>query len=480
MQQCFRRMARLLLMTALGLFSLAALAQTQGQTDARLAHAYRFERAHWTYVHLQGTPAQIGFQHGWLLAPEIEDAFHVVQLENTHSTHRDWQFFRQASRDVLWPHIETEYRQELQGIVDGLRAHGVTNIDLWDVVAINGMMELPEYYVPMLDKEQHTKGGPGMKAPGDCSAFVATGDWTRDHRPVIAHSNWTSFLDGERWHIIFDVVPEHGRPFLMDGFPGNIDSADDFGVNAAGMAITETTITGFHGFDPNGAPEFVRARKAMQYASSIDDYVRIMLKDNNGAYANDWLLADMKTGEIARFELGLKVHRLWRSRNGYFVGSNFPSDPQLIREETDFNPNDPANSPNARHKRWDTLMAQYKGKIDVALAEQFLADHMDAYAGKEARDERALCGHLDTSPRGVPEWDWPAYDPAGAVSAKAADSAMVRQMSFVARAGRPCGEDFRAVPFLHQHPQFDWERPLLRDMPGSPWASFRSDDTAGK
>ena len=70
--------------------------------------------------------------------------------------------------------------------------------------------------------------------------------------------------------------------------------------------ITETTITDFHGWDPNGKAEFVRARKAMQYAGSIDEFAKIMLDGNNGGYANDWLLGDRKTGEIARFELGLK------------------------------------------------------------------------------------------------------------------------------------------------------------------------------
>jgi hypothetical protein len=40
--------------------------------------------------------------------------------------------------------------------------------------------------------------------------------------------------------------------------------------------ITETTITQFEGWDPNGNPEFMRARKALQYANNIDDYVRII------------------------------------------------------------------------------------------------------------------------------------------------------------------------------------------------------------
>jgi len=291
---------------------------------------------------------------------------------------------------------------------------------------------------------------------------------------VIAHNAWTSYPTGSRWTIIFDIVPAKGYRMLMDGYPGVIASDDDFGINAAGMMITETTITGFTLYDPNGIPEFVRARKAMQYADSIDKYVKIMVEGNNGGYANDWLLADNKTGEIARFELGLKIHRVWRSKDGYFVGSNFPSDPELIKKETDFDPSNPASSMNARHKRWDELMAQNKGQIDVDLAQKFLADHWDSYESKEARNERALCGHAEDSPRGVPEWAWGPYHPGGSVQGKAADSTMTKNMTFRARAGHPCGEDFIAQKTLSSHAEFDWMRPVLMDMKGNPWAEFKS------
>src|SRR5207253_1859004 len=96
-----------------------------------------------------------------------------------------------------------------------------------------------------------------------CSAFVATGSYTKDGRPVMGHNAWTGYMDGERWMIVFDIVPGTGHHIFMDGFPGLIHSADDFGMNDAGILITETTITRFHGWDPNGIPEFVRARKAM-------------------------------------------------------------------------------------------------------------------------------------------------------------------------------------------------------------------------
>lgn len=454
-----------------------AAARPMSNTTAPNLHgAYRFERAHWIYVHLQGTPHQIGFEHGYLLAPEIEDNFHAIRMESTHNAGRDWQFFRATAKNIFWPHIETQYREELQGIADGAKAHGVHDIDLWDVVALNGFMEIGEYYVPWLDAKEGRSGQPVAQPKGRCSAFVATGDWTRDHKPVIAHSNWSSFIQGERWRIMFDIQPQHGYRILMDGLPGLIHSGDDFGINSAGIEITETTITGFHGFDPNGIPEFVRARKAMQYSANIDDFERIMVTGDNGGYANDWLIADNTHNEVARLELGLKVHRLWRTKNGYYVGANFPSDPTLIKEETDFNPNDPSSSMNARHKRWDELMAQYKGRIDAHLAQKFLADHFDAYTRKEGPDERTLCGHVDVSPRGVPQWGDPPYDPEGAVNAKTADSTLASKDSFLARTGRPCGQDFLVKPFLAAHPEFGWQKPALGNMKGNPWALFRMGD----
>ena len=144
----------------------------------------------------------------------------------------------------------------------------------------------------------------------------------------------------------------------------------------------------------------MRARKALQYANSINQYVQIMLDGNNGGYANDWLLADNNTGEIARFELGLKMHRVWRTKDGYYVGANFPSDPAFTKAETDFDPNHMSSSPNARRKRWEELMPANKGQIDVVLGEKFLADHWDTYEGKDDRNLRGLCGHGESSPTG--------------------------------------------------------------------------------
>jgi hypothetical protein len=449
------------------------LASASDVKDPRLEGAYRFERGGWTYVHLQGGPEQVGFQHGYLLAPEIGDFFNVLKVESEHSTNRNWQFFREAGRTILWPHIDPEYRKELQGIANGVAARGV-NLDLWDIVAMNGQIELTEYYVPWLDKDQHAANAASdPKAPGNCSAFIATGSYTKGGKIVIAHNNWTSYAEGSRWVMVFDIQPAKGHRILMDGAPGLITSQDDFGVNDAGIMVTETTITQFVGWDSKGKPEFVRSRKALQYADSIDDYVATMLEGDNGGYANDWLIGDRKTGEIAYLELGLKHTPVWRKKDGYFISSNFARDPGLIKDETEgFDPEDKSSSPNARRVRWQELMQENKGKIDVPMAEQFLADHEDSFLHEHVADQRSLCGHVDAAKEGAPLWDWGPYYPGGAVQGKATDSDMAAKMSFVGHAGHPCGEDFLAKPFLDAHPEYSWQSSILKDMKSGPWTAF--------
>jgi hypothetical protein len=426
----------------------------------------------WTVVRLTGTPKQIGYQHGYLLAPEIADLQKVFLLELTHDNGKDWNFFREAARNVWWPHIEQEYRDEMRGIADGVNARGV-KLDVWDIVVMNGAEEW-SYYVGEYDKAHGIKSPSTVTAPDHCSAFVATGSYTKDGRIVIAHNNWTGYMDGSRWTIAFDIRPAQGFRFVMDGLPGVIHSGDDFGINSAGMVITETTITGFSGYDFQGIPEFVRARKAMQYSASIDDVARIFKEGNNGGYANDWLIADTRKNEIASLELGLKNVTLDRKTDGYFVGSNYPIDPKLAAEETNFDLKDAGLSGNARRKRWEALMKENKGKIDVAAAQKFLADHVDSVTGRDEPSERTLCGHVEMSSRGMGAWQ-PPYGTAGAVQNKATDASMAAKMTFTAAAGHACGHDFLAAQHLAAHPELAWQKPQLRDMKAYPWTQIAAE-----
>jgi Phospholipase B len=437
----------------------------------RLQGSYRFERDGWIYVHLEGPPERVGYQHGYLLADEIADFLRVLKPFLEKSTKRDWSFYREASETMLWKGIDEEYQREIDGIVAGANARGV-KADRWDLVALNANQELPYYYVPWL--ERNDGKAPTTHAPGNCSAFIATGSHTKDGRIVMGHNAWTNYVVGSRWNIVFDIKPDQGARFLMDGLPGVIVSDDDFAISSAGIMVTETTITQFEGWDPKGKPEFARARKALQYSRSIDDFVRIMLDGNNGGYANDWLIGDNKTGEIALLELGLKNHELQRTKDGCYFGANFPVTEKLTREETKFDPAKTDSSANARKVRWSALVAEHKGRIDLELAKAFETDGFNPITRKHECDERTLCGRVEVSPRGAPEWDWGPYYPGGTVQAKVTDGALAEKLAFWGQVGHH-GSDFIADEFLGSHQEYDWMRGLLRDMKCGPWSRFQAD-----
>src|ERR1700745_1311070 len=52
----------------------------------------------WTVVHLSGSPAQIGYTQGYLLAHEIADPPKVFLVELTHDPGKDWNFYRAAAK----------------------------------------------------------------------------------------------------------------------------------------------------------------------------------------------------------------------------------------------------------------------------------------------------------------------------------------------------------------------------------------------
>ncbi|HZY36872.1 MAG TPA: C45 family peptidase [Mucilaginibacter sp.] len=454
------------------LFIIATAAFSCKTNNSRLGNATREDKNGWIYLHLAGSPADIGYQHGYLAAKDIDTLIKVLQYYLPSSSGKDWAFYRGAAQRFLWKKVDKEYQDELKGIAEGLQAKGF-KYDSLDVTAMNAFYELPGYYVPTLMNKAKPGSGDN-RAPGNCSGFIATGSFTKDHKIVIAHNDWTDYIVGEHWNEIVDIKPEKGNEILMDTGPGFIHSGDDFLITKSGILITETTITQFKGYDTTKTPEFVRARRAAQYANSIDDVVKIMITDNNGGYANDWLIGDTKTNEVAKLELGLKDYKVWRSKDTAFIGTNFATDPKLVKEETTFDVNDPTTSPNARKKRMEQLVdVNYKGKIDASAAKTIEGDTYDVLNNKQAFDRCVIDGHVDQDPLGCKEFHEPPFFPTGAVQGKVATSDLAGKMQFWAHMGHPGGDDFLAAPFLKLHPEYvKTQGKYLRDMKAYPWTLF--------
>ena len=89
----------------------------------------------WTLVRLAGTPEEIGFQHGRILAREIEAAHRAVALGLTHES-RPYPFFREAAERIFWPATPSEIQRELRAMANALQEAG-SKLDLIDLVVHN-------------------------------------------------------------------------------------------------------------------------------------------------------------------------------------------------------------------------------------------------------------------------------------------------------------------------------------------------------
>lgn len=453
---------------ALPLWSLAApLDDTQ---TAWVQKASRHEKGGWTYLHVEGAPRERGFQHGYLMAKEIEAALAHSSVTWHYQSAMDWSWLAHKAEKLFEGKIDAENLAEIDGIAEGLKAAGVATSRA-ELLAYNGIIELSGYWWP--GEMKNVKDNPAPGGRESCSAFVATGSMTKDGRVVMGHNTMQGYSDVLP-NVIIDIRPDTGHRILMQTVPGWIHSGTDFFITDAGLMGTETTIGGFESFDTNGVPEFVRMRRATQDADSIEAWRTIMEKGNNGGYANAWLLGDANSGLIARLEQGLKYSAFEQKTNGFFTGSNVAEDLKILRFETSASEVDIRVSPVARRERWKKLMAQHTRRIDLRLAKQFEADHYDMFLGKTRLGSRTLCGHFELEDKPYGGWPGAPFAPSGTVDGKVVDSAMAKRMAFCARWGSACGRKFDAPQFLRDHPQFDWMRGVLQSRPSQPWVEFHA------
>jgi hypothetical protein len=439
------------------------------EQQAWLAKANRHEKNGWIYLHIEGTPKERGFQHGYLLASEIQEAIRVLAEEWKYQNGMEWPWLVNKADEILTTKVDTENLAEIDGMVEGMKAKGIsTTRD--ELVALNGYIELMWYWWPKV-KDSLQISSPEPKKQS-CSSFIATGNMTTDGNIVLGHNSMVGYQD-PLCNIILDIQPERGHRILMQAFTGFIHSGTDFFITDAGLVGSETTIGGFYPFDEKGVPEFARMRHATQYASSIDEWCSMMKEKNNGGYANAWLLGDINSKEIARLELGLKYVGFEKKKDGYFIGSNVAEDLKLLRFETKSDETNIKHSSVSRRVRWKQLMKENIGAIDLEHAKAFESDHYDTYLQKNSPSGRTLCAHYELDPMTVGS-DAPPYEPGGSLDGKVVDATMAKHMSFLARWGAACGLAFDTKKFLNEHPQYEWMSGLLRDRPSEPWTEFRA------
>jgi hypothetical protein len=356
--------------------------------------AYRYPRGGWLYVHIEGAPYERGYQHGYLLAREIEQYIDrgASQLD-AKSKVTAWNNGRTVANALFLRGFDKEILTEMKGIAEGAAAAGAKvngrTIDLVDVVTLNTITELGELRsaMPMtpsgleglnLMKPRYDASKTDVPVTARCSAFAATGKATRDGKMVIAHVTMWPLTLAEQTNIMLDVVPTEGHRLLMQSYPGGIQSGTDWYQNDVGVVLTETTIRQSP-FNMEGTPVAYRARKAIQYGDSVAKVVELLSTRNNGLYTNEWIVGDSRTNEIAMLELGTYKTKLYSSAKnewfggteGFYWGCNNAKDLNVRLEyapDPHGAPEDLPFVPASRDIKWQEMYQTYKGKIDEGFA----------------------------------------------------------------------------------------------------------------
>jgi len=445
-----------------------------------LAKAHRNDINGWIHLHIEGEPFERGFQHGYLTAAEYADAVRVYRQMTYISMGVTYDFLVENAAKYHLPIIEQvapELLEEMRGIAAGYTRAGVpTTIE--EIVGWNAYEEMSGYWWPTVAARYASSGmSTGAMAKSHCSAFIATGSATRDGAIVLGHQSFTEFWNGQFMNVILDITPESGQRMVMQTSPGWIASMTDFWITGAGLVVAETTIVGYFGYDVTKVPEYVRARKACQYAQDIDSWVQFLDAGNNGGYANMWLIGDVRRNEIARYEQGLRYQSFNKKKDGWYFGDNVPEDPRIRNLEcSDTGYNDIRQQTGARRTRWPQLLSQHAGAIGLAAGQSILADDFDVYLMRANPSSRTICAHYDADPMFYASdpnavWNIP-YFPGGSVDGKVTSAALARTLGLSARFGRADGVRFDAEEFLKQHPQWSWQQGYLKSRPSQPWTVF--------
>jgi len=379
-------------------------------TVTRQGPAWRYPQAGWHVVHIAGSPYERGFQHGKLLAGEIVEYIEALAAIRSHKApHEAWRELRTLANALFLRRYDVEYLEEMKGIADGAASAGGEfddrRLDLIDIVTLNSDFELA-YLDPGLEasatgldrtKFQHPQySHPKARSQEHCSAFVATGPATADGKILAGHITMSDIEYVPYYNVWLDIEPAAGNRIVMQTFPGGIFSGLDYHISSGGLILTETTIEQTK-FNPQGKSLASRTRRAIQYADSIDRAVEILADESNGLYTNQWLLADIKTNEIAMFELGTARTKLWRSsRNewfggmkGFYWGCNNSHDLGVLKETVPDLAGKPANLvryPRTRDKAWLALFEKHGRKVGEAFArEAFSTSPLAAYPSCDAK-----------------------------------------------------------------------------------------------
>jgi len=332
--------------------------------------SHREDRGIIKIVWLQGTPYDMGYQHGQLLHDEIASlGKDVIQLASFIGKGLS---LSTIAANRTYPN----FLEECQGLVDATQDIGIT-MDVCAMMAYADVFqEILGYTLP---REMFWDG---------CNQLVATGNAT-----VEGHLYHGSSVDNDEKPVsyvinnpvIFVRQPNEGLPHVFVTYPGVI--WPNSGMNVAGISLGLDTAHPRNGEELNliGRSNVQIMAKILQNATSFAD-ARSIMESQPRVRANLIMITDGKSQEAGVFEFtgkSLGVREL--QDNGVLYVTNHMVLPEMHEKQA--LPLDPSSV--SRFDRFQQLLepgsdTSYYGRIDEAVMARVLRDRTNPYTGESS------------------------------------------------------------------------------------------------
>lgn len=410
---------------------------------------------------IKGTPQQMGYQHGFLLAPQISLMINRTLLATTAYVAAQTGTDLVTAEKMLWegqaiaePFLPPEYLQEMEGIYQGVVDAGIKDVSLKQILLWNTNYDQwciyshPDYWTP--ETHQHVRGhvhpSPGA---GGCSSFCAWDNWAGGDGKLIFGKDEDNFNMPEQLDNRMMVVaaPKEGFGQVFMSYPGMIGL--DGGFNEAGLEMM-TQLNSMQYETMAGCGIAIFTRLLLTRCSSVDQAINIF-KTYPRCAGIAYHVADAIAKQAAVVETSSKmvcvrtpqpdIKAMWQSNhsNCYpgwmgYSGYNMVADQQPVNKITGISDiamwqtslREPYNfyiQAPSRFERYEQLIHQYYGNITPENGLKILCDRYDPYTQLERPKQlRSWTNNiLCTICADYPDFTYTAKEPVGTFQAHVAN-----------------------------------------------------------
>lgn len=326
-------------------------------------------------VWLQGTPYEMGYQHGQLLHEQLKKAHDTIRwhpLLQLMLTVARAQGLTALAKQNCYP----EMREEIDGFLAATKDIGWTMDECLALNFGDMIVEFIRTGTPDTDKlDQITPG---------CSQFVAGGAATAD-----GHLYHGRLLDWDKIDFVVDNPtifvrqPTGGIAHATIGFPGNLSPYS--GINAAGLSIASNEATPYdkHVDRRRGHSHVQMLSRILSSCHSLAE-ARTLIDGEQHMTCEIFTVSDGNTGEASVFEMAPGHVGERKMTDGIVFTTN-----HFIAPETAPLDREPVSvSSRKRFERLGQLVSpglpgSHYGHLDPAGMVAIMRDRLDPWTGKE-------------------------------------------------------------------------------------------------